>query len=94
VGQGKPSTAIPCPSKRPTASQEEPAGRPTQRVYARPCGLCVKIKHVGELSDVQIQKGGQPFSLEPELQMCRTCSTDEQQSFAPVTPIDSAPVAP
>jgi hypothetical protein len=56
----------------------EAAGRP-ERVHARLCRLCVGRKLVGQLSDVQIQGGGQPFSIEPELQRCRSCSTDEQQ---------------
>jgi hypothetical protein len=53
----------------------EPAERPRERIHTRLCRLCVGRKQVGELSDVQIQ-GGKPFSVESELQMCRTCSTD------------------
>jgi hypothetical protein len=39
------------------------------------CQVSVGRKSVGELSDAQMEGRGQIFSLEPELQMCRTCST-------------------
>jgi hypothetical protein len=63
----------------PAAYLAEPAQRPGERIHARLCQLSIERMHVGELSDVQLQGGGQPFSVEPELQMCHTCSTDGWQ---------------
>jgi hypothetical protein len=44
------------------ASSGEPAERPGERIHARLCQMSVGRKHVGKLSDSQIQGGGQPFS--------------------------------
>jgi hypothetical protein len=57
------------------ADSAERAERHGERIHAGLCRLRVGRKYIGELSDAQIQGGGQPFSVEPQLQMCRTCST-------------------
>jgi hypothetical protein len=69
----------------------EPAGIPGERIHARLCGLCVGRKDVGDLSGMQIQEGGQTFSVKPELKMC-TCSTHEQQIVRTCNTDGSAPV--
>jgi hypothetical protein len=77
------------------AYSREPAGRPRERIHAGLCRLSVGRKHVGELLDARVQGGGEPFCVEPELQMCGTYSTYGQQiSSVSVAPMDSAPVAP
>jgi hypothetical protein len=72
----------------------EPAEIPGERIHAGLSGLSGGRKHVGELSDAQMQGGGQPFSVEPELQMCRSVALMGCEPFPPFTPIDSVPVAP
>jgi hypothetical protein len=63
----------------PAAYSAEPAERPGERIHAGLCQLSIERMHIGELSHMQLQGGGQPFSVEPELQMCHTCSADGWQ---------------
>jgi hypothetical protein len=54
----------------PAAYSAEPAERPGERIHAGLCREIAERKHVVELSDAQFQEGSQPFSVDPELQIC------------------------
>jgi hypothetical protein len=60
----------------PAIYSAKPAEIPGERSDAGLLLSSAGRKYIGELSDAQVHGGGQPFSVEPELQMCCTCTTD------------------